>query len=66
MGDTGRGCAKARVMAQLAVAENSERRPSWERFPKNPRMRKVGGVLYNYAAAPHTSTFATLPFHLPP
>ena len=36
-----------------------------ERFPKNPRMRKVGGVLYNCVVAPRNSTFATLPFHLP-
>ena len=37
-----------------------------ERFPKNPRMRKVRGVLYNYAITPHAPTFATLPFQLPP
>ena len=53
-------------MAHLAVAENSEKRKSQEWFPKNPRMRKGGGVLYNCAAAPRAPTFATLPFCLPP
>ena len=36
-----------------------------ERFPKNPRMQKVGGVLYNHAAAPRAPTFATSPLRLP-
>ena len=66
MGDTGCSCTEAQVAAHHAVVENSEGRKSWEKFPKNPRMRKVGGVLYNYTATPRSPTFATLPFHLPP
>ena len=66
MGDTGYSYAKAQVTAHHAIAENSEWHKSWERFPKNPRMRKGGGVIYNYAAAPRAPTFSTLPFHFPP
>ena len=66
MGDTGRSCAKTHITAHLPVAENSKRRKSWEWFPKNPRMQKGGGVLYNYAAAPHAPTFAISPFQIHP
>ena len=66
MGDTGCSHAKAQLTAHHVVAENLEGCKSWEQFPKNPRIQKVGGVLYNCAAAPHVPTFAILPFHLPP
>ena len=35
-------------------------------FPKTLNYEEVGKVLYNYAAASQVSTFATLPFRLPP
>ena len=37
-----------------------------ERFPKNPQMRKVEGVLYNCVAALRAPTFTTLLLHVPP
>ena len=59
MGDMGRSCAKAQVTAHHAIAENLEWRKSWEQFPKNPRMRKVGECFIT--ALPHPA-LPPLPF----
>jgi len=58
MGDMGSSCAEAQVTAQHAALENLERRKSWSGFPKTLECEKVGGVLYNYSAAPRAPTFA--------
>ena len=65
MGNTGYSFTEAQVTVHHAVAENLEAQiVEW--FPKNPQMRKVGGVLYNCVATPRAPTFATLLLHLPP
>ena len=53
-------------MAHHAISENSKRHRSRSGFPKKPSNAKGGAVLYNYATAPRTHTFAPLPFHLLP
>ena len=66
MGDMGRSCAEAQIMAQHAALGNLERRKSWCGFLKTLECEKWVRFLYNYAAVLHAPTFATSPLHLPP